>query len=370
MAAEKLKKKQKKGGGNAIEADRSKVSNGASRRKDVWRELLVEISEPPHIRTILVADALECKSLLEFGSPPSSREPQTEPFPEKQTTEPGGLVVFGAPLRWSKDEVFRFFNQISEVESVSLTRGRLLSGSKAENHKQQNTVDIPGPAGTISHETGSLSNGRNIHIVRFKSPQGLTAVIKASVPLGGQKRPKLLPEPKGAISSGGSLKSQAQALSTAGPRNHGDNDAVIDFSDLRGLKKWEAQYWAKRKDIKFLQKQVDALIADFDRRQLQARKDMEAMAEADDGWTVVVGKTGRKKTTDGQGITVGAVAPEAAKKRADKAKKAAEKAAAVDFYRFQHREKRRQDLMELQKKWEADKKKIAQLRAMRRFRPY
>lgn len=72
---------------------------------------------------------------------------------------------------------------------------------------------------------------------------------------------------------------------------------------------------------------------------LQAKRDREA-AEAEDGWTVVVAKTGRKKTTDDTGISVGAVALEAAEDRGNKKRK--KKAdASLDFYRFQRHEARR-----------------------------
>lgn len=54
----------------------------------------------------------------------------------------------------------------------------------------------------------------------------------------------------------------------------------------------------------------------------------------------MVGKTGRKKTSDDTGISVGAVAAEAVEDRANKKRK--KKAdAALDFYRFQRHEARR-----------------------------
>lgn len=72
---------------------------------------------------------------------------------------------------------------------------------------------------------------------------------------------------------------------------------------------------------------------------LQAKKDREA-ADAEDGWTVVVAKTGRKKTTDDSGIAVGAVSAEAAEDRGNKKRKKKENS-ALDFYRFQRHEARR-----------------------------
>lgn len=41
-----------------------------------------------------------------------------------------------------------------------------------------------------------------------------------------------------------------------------------------------------------------------------------------------------------------------------------------DFYRFQQREKRRSELLDLRQKFEEDKRRIAELKASRRFKPY
>jgi hypothetical protein len=162
---------------------------------------------------------------------------------------------------------------------------------------------------------------------------------------------------------------------------------------------------------------------------MQAKRDREA-AEAEDGWTVVVAKTGRKKTTDETGLSVGAVALEAAEDRGNKKRK--KKAdAALDFYRFQRHEARRNgedcvlvssfilsvpfgftaqtiatftlvtkfgdmhfelrtvvchvscsnkpflirvrchaEVLELQERFQEDKKRIAALKAARKFRPF
>eukprot|EP00897_Mesotaenium_endlicherianum_P005524 jgi/Mesen1/49/ME1099643C05689 len=76
-----------------------------------------------------------------------------------------------------------------------------------------------------------------------------------------------------------------------------------------------------------------------------ASEKMRRAAEAgeEDGWTLVVGKAGRKKSTDAAtGVAVGAVAPAVAQKlHAQKALQAASASAPFDFYRFQHREARR-----------------------------
>lgn len=100
---------------------------------------------------------------------------------------------------------------------------------------------------------------------------------------------------------------------------------------------------------------------------MQERKEKEALA-AEGGWTVVVHHKGRKKTTDSEsGIAVGSVAQAAVENKMTKKK---HKEVGQDFYRFQRREAQRNEIMTLQSKFEEDKKRLQQMRAARKFRPY
>ncbi len=42
----------------------------------------------------------------------------------------------------------------------------------------------------------------------------------------------------------------------------------------------------------------------------------------------------------------------------------------VDFYRFQQREQRRSQLLDLRSRFEQDKKRVAEMRAGRNFKPF
>ena len=98
----------------------------------------------------------------------------------------------------------------------------------------------------------------------------------------------------------------------------------------------------------------------------EARKAREAReaASADDGWTVVEAKRGRRKTTDDAGTAVGGIRAATADRRRNDGPKLRE-----NFYRFQQREKRRGELYELKMRFEADKDRVAKLKASRKFRP-
>ncbi|KAF8407924.1 hypothetical protein HHK36_007063 [Tetracentron sinense] len=135
----------------------------------------------------------------------------------------------------------------------------------------------------------------------------------------------------------------------------------------RGMKKWILEYHRSRPGLNILQQRNDEFITAHETQEEQARKDREARA-AEGGWTVVVHHKGRKKTTDSEsGITVGSVAQAAV---VDKMAKKKSKEVGIDFYRFQRREAQRNEVMMLQSKFEQDRKRIQQLRAARKFRPY
>ncbi|GLT33984.1 hypothetical protein SLA2020_085340 [Shorea laevis] len=134
----------------------------------------------------------------------------------------------------------------------------------------------------------------------------------------------------------------------------------------KGMKKWITEYHQSRPGLTVLQQRIDDFITAHEEQLEQERREKEARL-AEGGWTVVVHHKGRKKTTDAEsGITVGSVAQAAVE---DKMTKKKHKELG-DFYRFQKREAKRNELLMLQSKFEQDRKRIQQLRAARKFRPY
>ncbi|XP_022942572.1 uncharacterized protein DDB_G0283697 isoform X1 [Cucurbita moschata] len=143
--------------------------------------------------------------------------------------------------------------------------------------------------------------------------------------------------------------------------------SVGDEDTSKGMKKWIKEYYESRPGLKVLQQRIDDYITAHEARLEQEKEEREAQA-AEGGWTVVVHQKGRKKTTDAEsGVTVGSVAQNAVE---DKISKKKRKEVGLDFYRFQRREAQRNEILMLQSKFEQDKKRIQQLRAARKFRPY
>lgn len=158
-------------------------------------------------------------------------------------------------------------------------------------------------------------------------------------------------------STGKVLKAAAQSSVLDAP--------LVEPTKPHGLKGWVVAHKAKFPGNAILQKELDEWMAEYEGKEAAARA--AAKASTDDGWTVVARKPGRRKTTDPENATaVGGVSKAVAEARA--AKKPMKQ--LQNFYKHQRRDKQRSDLMSLQMKFEEDKKKVAEMKAARRFKPY
>ncbi|DBA72628.1 TPA: hypothetical protein ACH3X2_010376 [Trebouxia sp. C0005] len=137
------------------------------------------------------------------------------------------------------------------------------------------------------------------------------------------------------------------------------------YQDLLFTADWVEQHKAKTPGNRVLQQQLDEWMAQWEAQESQ-RQAAAATDAADEGWTVVTKQRGRKKNTDSGGTSVGSVAGAVA--AAAKSRKSPKQ--LLDFYRFQARDRRRDNVLELQQQFEQDKKKIAEWKASRRFKPY
>jgi len=123
--------------------------------------------------------------------------------------------------------------------------------------------------------------------------------------------------------------------------------------------------------VEELQRSVDSFMQAFEADELRRREHEEQQHNRmdDDGFVLVTRKrTGRSVATDGQ-VTVGAASAAAQAALAEKRKKK-KTADRVDFYQFQRHERKKEQLSKLREQFEADKARIAKMRAERKFRPY
>lgn len=137
-------------------------------------------------------------------------------------------------------------------------------------------------------------------------------------------------------------------------------------SESSGLKRLVQQYKAERPGKSHLQQQLDNWTANWEEEQQQKAK-LKESAMAEEGWTLVTRGKGRAKSKTENGIT--AASGGIALPSAQAAAKRKAPASLANFYRFQKREQRRNELVELRQKFDADKRRILDLRAARKFKP-
>lgn len=145
-------------------------------------------------------------------------------------------------------------------------------------------------------------------------------------------------------------------------------DLKVDVStptQAHGLKAWVEAHKLLTPGNAQLQKSLDDWMEKHEKEE-EAKKSAAIAAMEDDGWTVVRRHKGRKKNASETGVTVGGVSGAAAQAAADKKSNAV----FADFYRFQQRERRRNQVVTLREQFESDKLKLAALKSARKFKPY
>ncbi|SMN20119.1 similar to Saccharomyces cerevisiae YCL031C RRP7 Essential protein involved in rRNA processing and ribosome biogenesis [Maudiozyma saulgeensis] len=123
-------------------------------------------------------------------------------------------------------------------------------------------------------------------------------------------------------------------------------------------------------DVEYLKEDVHTHLSLFEQREQQAQEDVQSSIVDEDGFTLVVGKNTknlnsiRKKIlnrnpllkNDSAGVT--------------KPTTAVDKKAKQDFYRFQVRERKKQEINQLLSKFKEDQERIKVMKEKRKFNPY
>ncbi|XP_058792808.1 ribosomal RNA-processing protein 7 homolog A [Phymastichus coffea] len=138
------------------------------------------------------------------------------------------------------------------------------------------------------------------------------------------------------------------------------NDSPV----LTGINKWCKNYndsIQKEGEIKSL---VENYMKKYDEKITEQLEDEKAAGETvdDEGWTTVVGRKKRGKFALARKESTIQKVKDREEKKPPKALK--------DFYAFQIREAKKQNLAELRKKFELDKKKLEQIKSKRKFKPF
>ncbi|KAJ2580445.1 hypothetical protein GGH95_002590 [Coemansia sp. RSA 1836] len=147
----------------------------------------------------------------------------------------------------------------------------------------------------------------------------------------------------------------------------GVREWAIENSSL-GLARYMQDYSAARPAADTVRADVDAFMARFEEAQYERDRmlaQQQNVADAD-GFIPVVRRARGGKNTDGTASVTAMSIDEA--REAGAARK--DPATFSNLYRFQARERKRDQLADLRRKFEEDKEKIARMRQARQFRPY
>lgn len=134
---------------------------------------------------------------------------------------------------------------------------------------------------------------------------------------------------------------------------------IEDTTILSGVAKWTSEHNSRFVDKEEMQKEIDEYMQHYDKIKLAASQQPEE--DDDEGWTVV-----GKQAKDGFQQKQSTISKLEQKIR-DQKKKAKN---LTNFYTFEQRESKKQQLLELRKKFENDKFKMQSIKMNRKFKPY
>lgn len=121
-------------------------------------------------------------------------------------------------------------------------------------------------------------------------------------------------------------------------------------------------------DVDYLKEDVHTHLSIFEQREQQAQEQVQSSIVDEDGFTLVVGKNTKSLNSIRKKILN--KNPLLKHEKRARPVSAVDKKAKQDFYRFQVRERKKQEINELLRKFKEDQEKIREMKSKRRFNPY
>ncbi|SCW03028.1 LAFE_0G01354g1_1 [Lachancea fermentati] len=121
-------------------------------------------------------------------------------------------------------------------------------------------------------------------------------------------------------------------------------------------------------DTEYLKTDIHEHMALFEQREAQAQEEVQSSLVDEDGFTLVVGKN--TKSLNSIRKKIFNRNPLLKHEKVAKPPSMVDKKAKQDFYRFQIREKKKQEISELLKKFKQDQERVKEMKSKRKFNPY
>uniref|UniRef100_A0A8C4QKM1 Ribosomal RNA processing 7 homolog A n=1 Tax=Eptatretus burgeri TaxID=7764 RepID=A0A8C4QKM1_EPTBU len=220
------------------------------------------------------------------------------------------LLVVGIPPYCSQDNLRFLFGKFGVVESVTLH----------EEANMPSTTDAPSKYFNIGPDQGF-----KVAVVSFKLLQGAKAALSYPV-------------------------EEALDLSS--------NEVPL----ITGVTKWANEYKDKIIVPEEMQAEIDDYMEKYDKMEEEkARQQKELAVPDEEGWVTVTRK-GRLRGIPRTTVAIRRLLQRERKQRAQRE--------LLNFYTWQRRESKRDHIIQLRRKFEEDKQKIALMKAQRKFRPF
>lgn len=123
-------------------------------------------------------------------------------------------------------------------------------------------------------------------------------------------------------------------------------------------------------NIEYLKEDVHTHLSIFEQREQQAQEDVQTSIVDEDGFTLVVGKNTKNLNSIRKKILNRNPLLKNNDEGVQKPKTAVDKKAKQDFYRFQVRERKKQEINELLNKFKEDQERIKIMKEKKKFNPY
>ncbi|KAJ1994987.1 hypothetical protein H4R33_000002 [Dimargaris cristalligena] len=268
------------------------------------------------------------------------------------------LFVTNLPTDSQEEHIRRIFSEWGELERVYLEDGSIDDLALAQAHPALLEMDWGTPLISALHKETDLSR-LNQFWVTDRAPTPKLQSLLAS----GASAQIVFARAEDLAAF---VRSAAEETdSPSQPREWLPASTKSDGVAHRGLSRYLAQFRAARAEPEILQAQAEKYLARQQQTEAARRRVQKhlAVTEDDDGFQLV-GKRLRSTYVGKSLINVNSVDYRSAQKLQTRDHN------VVDFYRFQQREAKKNELADLRAKFEADKQRINDFKNIRNFRPF
>ncbi|THH30089.1 hypothetical protein EUX98_g4094 [Antrodiella citrinella] len=293
----------------------------------------------------------------------------------KEAVLPEGRTLFlvNIPPDATERELVLFFKKAGTVERV------VFDGDEDDDKVEEDVEDSDEDEEDEDEEANEEEEGAEETHPRKKRKMGKGAAAKSAVPVVIPLLPRTARTFHRTGSTAHIIFTDASSLPRALAFSKKDRSWPNDDECPIGLSHYASLYASLRPPLDVVKAHADSYMELFDyeqekKKQKSRYRKGEAIVD-DDGFTLVT-RGGAYGQTVGGGVGVASKQFQNAVRRGEKPmgnrvrNKKKDPVQKDTFYAFQIHEKKRNELIELKRKWEEDKAKVEKMKSSRTFRPY